>query len=157
MRRTKLFLLSLAAAVIGVAAPALAGSVTVPIDQARLVTFKQPVSTVYVGNPAMADITVIDSRHAFVLGKAFGTTNIIALDGTGKTISNDPLTILGHVASTVTLNRGPSQFTYACADSRCEAAPVPGDDNQSYYQPVMGQNTQRQDMGQKAAVASAGQ
>lgn len=156
MRRTKLYLLSLAAAVIGFAAPALAGSVTVPIDQARIVTFKQPVSTVYVGNPSMADITVIDFHRVFVLGKAFGTTNIIALDASGKTVSNDPLTILGHMASTVTLNRGSNQFTYACAGSRCEAAPVPGDTTQ-YYQPVMGQNAQRQDMGQKAAIASAAQ
>ena len=84
MRRTKLYLLSLAAAVIGFAAPALAGSVTVPIDQARIVTFKQPVSTVYVGNPSMADVTVIDSHRVFVLGKAFGTTNIIALDAYGQ-------------------------------------------------------------------------
>ena len=57
---------------------------SVPMDEVRMVTFVKPVATVYVGNPMIADITVIDSRHVFVLGKAFGATNIIALDSNGK-------------------------------------------------------------------------
>lgn len=155
MRRLMTFLATVAAAaVIGV--PALAGAISVPIDQSRVITFSKPVSTVFVGNPSMGDVSVIDSRHAFVLGKAFGVTNLIALDAQGNVVTNDRLTIYGHSADVVTLNRGASQFTYACADRRCEAAPVPGD-VQPYYNPVMGENRNRQEMGQKSAIASAAQ
>lgn len=135
------------------ASPSLARAVSVPIDQAKIVTFDKPISTVYVGNPSMADVTVIDSHRVFVLGKAFGTTNLIALDANGKLIENEPLKVEGHMANTVTLNLGTNQFTYACAGGRCEAAPVPGD-VASFYQPVMSQNSERQGMGQKEAMAS---
>lgn len=153
MRRFKTLLVSAAAAA-AIGVPALAAPISVPIDQSRVVTFDKPVSTVFVGNPSMGDVTMIDSRHAFVLGKAFGVTNLIALDARGNVVSNDPFTVYGHTANVVTLNRGSNQFTYACAGKRCEAAPVPGDD-QPYYSPVMGENQQRQEMGQKSAIASA--
>lgn len=152
MRRFTLSAVSLSLAILS--APAFAGAVSVPIDQAQIVTFDKAVSTVYVGNPAMADVTVVDPHRVFVLGKAFGTTNLIALDAGGKLVSNDALKVEGHQANTVTLNRGAAQFTYACAGARCEAAPVPGDVSSAYYQPVMGENTQRQSMGQAQAMAS---
>jgi hypothetical protein len=33
----------------------------------RVLTFKTPVKTVFVGNPVIADITVIDPMHVFIL------------------------------------------------------------------------------------------
>jgi hypothetical protein len=151
MRRSTLLVFSTVALV--AASSAFAGTVSVPIDQAKVVTFDRPVSTVYVGNPAMADVSVIDPHRVFVLGKAFGTTNLIALDTNGKLLSNDPLKIEGHSQNTVTLNRGPEQFTYACAGARCEASPVPGDAS-GYYSPVMSENSQRQAMGEHQALAA---
>lgn len=114
------------------AAPAAAGSLSVPMDEVRMVTFVHPVSTVYIGNPLVADITVIDSRHVFVLGKAFGATNLIALDANGHEIANSPLTVYRRKENIVTLNRGGKQETFACAASRCESAPLPGDDGGVY-------------------------
>ena len=157
MRRSKYLLIAFAAALAGTSVPASARSISVSIDKARVIEFKTPVTTVYVGNPSMADVNMIDSRHAFVLGKAFGVTNIIALDSKGNQISNDGLTVFGHTADVVTLNRGPAQFTYTCASWHCEAAPVPGDIKKPYYDPVMSENTNRQSMGQGAAIASASQ
>lgn len=135
------------------AAPALAGTLSVPMDEVRMVTFVKPVATVYVGNPMIADITVIDSRHVFVLGKAFGATNIIALDSNGREIANNPLTVFGRTSNIVTLNRGDQQVTYACAAARCETAPLPGDDK-SIYDDEMGQVTSHQAAGEKAASTS---
>lgn len=155
MRRAHLLVASIAMTT-GFSASALAGGIALPIDQARVIAFAQPATTVFVGNPTMADVTVIDPTHVFVLGKAFGTTNLIALDARGKVLANEALTVEGHVASTVTLNLGSVQQTYACAAGRCEAAPVPGDAQTPYYDPVMRENQNRQDMGAKAAaVASA--
>ncbi len=158
MRRAHFLVASIAVTTAAFTASAMAGAMSVPIDQARVVAFERPATTVFVGNPAMADVTVIDPTHVFVLGKAFGATNLIALDARGNVLANDALTIEGHVASTVTLNLGSVQQTYACAAGRCEAAPVPGDAQGTFYSPVMSQNQNRQDMGSKAAtVASASQ
>ncbi len=54
--------------------------VALALDEVHTLTFKNPIATVYVGNPAIADVTMIDARHAFVQGKGYGRTNIVALD-----------------------------------------------------------------------------
>lgn len=130
--------------------PAVAGDITLPMDEARIVTFPQPVATVYVGNPSIADVTVIDSRRVFLLGKAFGTTNLIALDSKGNPATSQRITVFGRPGSTVTLHRGPAQTTFACAATRCEAAPVPGDDNNN-FEAVVGQ---RDKLSQQSAQAA---
>ena len=68
--------------------PAYARGVSIAMDEVRTITFPKPVATIYVGNPAIADINMIDSRHAFILGKGYGNTNMLALDNDGKQVSN---------------------------------------------------------------------
>jgi Flp pilus assembly secretin CpaC len=131
---------------------AAAPSISVPLDEVRVVAFSQPISTVYVGNPMIADVSMIDSRHAFVLGKGFGATNIVALDADGKQVVNDAVTVFGHTGSTVILHRGTAQATYACTGARCETAPTPGDDKDSFSS-RMEQMAAHQDAGVKAAAA----
>jgi Pilus formation protein N terminal region len=98
----------------------------VTIDQARLVAFPKPVKTVFVGNPTVVDVSMIDSQHAFLLGKTFGVTNMIALAADGDQISNQQVTVLNNGAA-VTINRGADQFNYMCTHAHCETAPRPGD------------------------------
>jgi Flp pilus assembly secretin CpaC len=130
--------------------------IAVPLDEVRVVQFSQPITTVYVGNPAIADVSVIDSRHVFVLGKAFGETNMVALNADGKQVTNDHVSIFGHTGSMVTLHRGPTQMTYSCASSRCEAAPTPGDDKDSYTT-RLGQAASHQEWGLKSAGLTSDQ
>jgi len=125
-------------------------AISVPLDEVRVVAFSHPVATVYVGNPMIADVSMIDSRHAFVLGKGFGGTNIVALDTNGKQVVNEHISVFGHVASTVIVHRGTAQATYNCASARCEAAPTPGDDKET-YDSRMSQMLSRQEAGVKAA------
>src|SRR5215475_7887136 len=46
--------------------------VALALDEVHTLAFETPVSTVYVGNPSIADVTMIDARHAFVQGKGYG-------------------------------------------------------------------------------------
>src|ERR1700743_437405 len=62
--------------------------IALTLDEVRTVPFENPVATVYVGNPSIADITMIDARHAFVLGKSYGRTNIVALNHEGEQVYN---------------------------------------------------------------------
>ena len=128
------------------------GAISVPLDQVRMIAFPTAISTLYVGNPVIADITMIDKRHAFVLGKAFGATNIIALDATGHQISNRQVVVFGAAGSAVTLQKGASRVTYACIASRCEATPVPGD-GKDPYETGMSQIQSHQELGAKTGAA----
>ncbi len=123
MRRALASLISFAA----FAGAAYAADIAVPMDEVRIVAFKQPVSTVYMGNPSIADITTIDAQHIFVLGKTFGETNMIALGRDGRPIANDHVTVFGRRMGAVTLNKGAQQYTYACTAAQCQPAPVAGD------------------------------
>jgi Flp pilus assembly secretin CpaC len=116
-------------------APAFAAGIALAMDEVRTVSFKVPVATVYVGNPAIADINMIDARHAFVIGKGFGNTNIVALDGDGKQVSNTTIAVLASAAnasSTLVLNRGTQRATYSCTASHCETMPEPGDSKDAF-------------------------
>lgn len=100
----------------------------VVVDQTRLVSFSKPVKTVFVGNTTIADISMIDPQHAFLLGKTFGVTNMIALAPDGHEISNQQVTVYNNFAA-VTVNRGAEQFNYMCTLAHCETSPRPGDPN----------------------------
>jgi hypothetical protein len=127
MRRT----LFAALAVLAVT-PAHAAGVSVAMDEVRTITFPKSVATVYVGNPAIADVNMIDSRHAFVLGKGYGSTNLLALDPDGKQVSNTHISVLARQDASVTLQRGVNRVTYSCTASHCEATPQPGDGKEAF-------------------------
>ena len=110
-----------------VSTQALAGGIVVPMDEVRTVTFTKPVATVYVGNSVIAEINMIDSRHAFILGKGFGTTNVIALDAQGREVSNTYVSVAETRGAAVTVFRGAGQVTLACGGPRCQISPTPGD------------------------------
>lgn len=116
-------------------APAFAAGIALAMDEVRTVSFAVPVATVYVGNPSIADINMIDARHAFVIGKAFGNTNIVALDGDGKQVFDTQIAVLASAAnaeSTLVLNRGVQRSTYSCTPGHCEAMPEPGDGKDAF-------------------------
>ena len=128
--------------------------VGVVIDQARLVSFDAPVKTVFVGNPTIADISMVDPQHALVLGKTFGLTNLVALGKDGKQISNQQVVVSNNGAA-VTVNRGGEQFDYMCTHAHCETDPRPGDPN-AFVTGTQGAVTQHESMASAAAISSTG-
>jgi len=154
MRRAVLAAAALTAATFAAALPAQAAGVALAMDEVHTLTFKKPVATVYVGNPTIADITMIDSRHAFVQGKAFGRTNIVALNQDGMQIFNTAVTVTGSNVGTVTLNRGAQRVTYNCGGGRCEAAPMPGDAPDTFQQ-IVGQASAHENAAKAAAARTA--
>jgi len=147
------FALSFGVFLLGTAA-AQASGIAVPEDEVRIVTFTKPVATVFVANPSVADINVIDPTHAFVLGKAFGATNMIALDAKGNPVSTEHVTVTGS-SHLVTLDRGSSQYTFACASARCESAAAPGD-QRTYHDDTMAEDERREADGAQSATPNEG-
>lgn len=155
LRATRLVLLGTAAlltADCGAFAAPSAG-VSVPMDEVRMIAFSQPVTTVYVGNPMIADVTMIDPEHAFVLGKTFGETNVIALGSNGKQVSNEHVVVFGRRVGAVTLNRGAETYNYTCTALHCETQPVPGDPN-PYFTNTSNAVDTHEGEGQKAATGT---
>ena len=159
-----------AAALIAAATPALAAGkpvdkrpvkhadkkdwVALSLDEVHTLAFNTPVSTVYVGNPSIADVTMIDSRHAFVQGKGYGRTNIMALNRDNVMVFNTHITVTGSDGGgTVTLNRGAQRVTLNCAGGRCEPTPMPGDGKESSE--ALAQIAGHQTVARAAALADA--
>jgi hypothetical protein len=125
-------------------------AIAMPMDEVRVLTFPEPVKTVFVGNPTIADVTVIDARHVFLQAKSFGATNLLALDENGKQIVEEHVTVYNHQDSVVTLQRGPGRTTLNCIADHCEVHPIPGDDAQP-FDSVTGQ-VEKYQQSQKAAA-----
>ncbi len=131
----------------------LPAGIGVAVDQAKMVALARPAKMLFVGNPTIADISIIDSRHAFVLGKTFGVTNLIALDAEGRQISNQQITVSnGHDA--VTVNVASGQFNYSCSRAHCESMPRPGD-VATYVTNTEQAVTAHEDAGLKSASGAA--
>ena len=130
-------------------------SVALALDEVHTLTFRAPVSTVYVGNPTIADVTMIDARHAFVQGKGYGRTNLVALNRDNVQVFNTRITVTGtDGGGTVTLNRGAQRVTLNCAGGRCEPTPMPGDD-QKTYDAAASQAASHQNAARSVAAAEA--
>jgi hypothetical protein len=109
------------------AGSALAAELSIPMNEVRMMTFRAPVRTVVVGNPVIADVSVVDERHIVVLGKNIGSTNLVVLNADGQQVANELIAVHGQTSSVVTLQRGAAQTTLACGGDRCHQVPLPGD------------------------------
>jgi hypothetical protein len=153
MKSVRVMFLSAACAA-ALAGGAMAGPVSVPVvvqmDNVALVSFKSPVSMVYIGNPSIAELTILDARHVFVMGKRFGATNLIALGPDKMPIENDPVTVSSRSAAAVTVFRGDQTYNYVCTGFHCETRPVPGDPK-AYFDNTEGTASEHEDAATKMA------
>jgi Flp pilus assembly secretin CpaC len=100
--------------------------ITVELDKAKLVKVPAHVETVVVGNPSIADITMLKRNDLMVVtGKGFGETNIIFVDASGQALSEANVTVLAG-QTLMTVQRGMDRESYAC-DPRCQPTVALGD------------------------------
>ena len=119
----------LAAIVMGMsllaAAPVLAqGGLSVRTDQAVRIALPSPAKDVAIGNPAIADVVVLDERNILVVGKAAGTTNVVVIDRAGRLILDRSVVVASSDVGAVTVFKGGNVSQYACAP-RCEMTEGP--------------------------------
>jgi len=94
------------------------GTLNVEIDQARRVQLRGPAGSVIVGNPAIADVTVVDSNTLYITGKGYGVTEIVAVDAIGRTVFQSQVVVTdGAGAGRVRVWRGGQATEMACASS----------------------------------------
>ena len=94
------------------AAPA--DRIAVNVDQAKLVKLPPKVSTIVVGNPLIADVTLQGGGVVVVTGKGYGATNFIAMDRAGDILVDRLIQVEGPQDQIVTVYKGVERESYSC-------------------------------------------
>jgi hypothetical protein len=150
-----LLLLALAGAspVATLAAPASPppAMLTVTIDQAKVAQLPAGTRTLVVGNPAIADVTMLKGGGAMVVtGKGYGLTNLIALDAQGNIIDEKSIEVEAAKAVLV-VQRGNERESYWC-NPVCMPTVQVGDDN-TVFTTASGQVTAHSSLAGGSAAA----
>lgn len=115
--------------------PALEGSISIPLDQARAFLLPPDTKIVSVANPSIADATtapVNDNSLTIVTAKSYGTTNILVLDGQGRQLSQAVINVSRNGSNVVTVHHGASgRVTYSCSPVCAPIANL-GDDTEAF-------------------------
>jgi Flp pilus assembly secretin CpaC len=150
-KRTTYALLIVAALTAGGVSSAIAANdeIEILIDQASLVKLDRPAAEIVVGNPSIADVSVQSGKVLVVTGKSFGETNLIVLDGGGKTIVSKRLIVSEPRTGLVTVYRGIARQTVHCAP-HCTPPLVIGD-APDYFEAISKEIKTKQSIGQSSA------
>jgi hypothetical protein len=115
----------LVAAILMASAPATSAEITVVLDQARIAKVPDHTSTIVVGNPLIADVSIQAGGTMVVTGKGYGLTNLIALDRTGKVLAEQQVRVRAP-SDSVVVYRGVARESYSCSPY-CERRITLGD------------------------------
>jgi Flp pilus assembly secretin CpaC len=100
---------------------AAADTLTVPIDHSTRLSVRGAAASVVVGNPQVADVTVVDSHTVFVSGRGYGETDVIVLDAAGRTLYAGEVMVAAVSGGQVSVYRGAARTDMACAPN-CEVS-----------------------------------
>jgi hypothetical protein len=124
------------------AAPAQAESVSVSVDEARVMKLPDSVATIVIGNPLIADATLQSGGVLVLTGKGFGLTNLLALNRAGKIVMDTTIQVVGPTKSDlVVVYKGIQRESYSCAPE-CEKRMTLGDST-AYFSDILAQSGAR--------------
>ena len=106
-------------------------TVDLVIDFATILELDEPISTLIIGNPGIANVTIEDHQTIVLTGKAAGMTNLIALDEDGEEIINALVRVTSNVRRLTTVFYGSKRQTLSCAPT-CEQVISVGDDSDKF-------------------------
>lgn len=102
--------------------------IAVVVDQAKLIKLPERVTTIVVGNPLIADVSLQPGGMVVVTGKGYGATNVIAMDRNGGILVDRLIQVEGPAdPRLVTVYRGASRESYSCAPT-CQKRMTLGDE-----------------------------
>jgi hypothetical protein len=117
-------------------------------DQSKLISLAGQPSTVIVGNPVNADVTVLDNK-ILVQGRGFGKTSVIVLDSKGKQIANLDVIVSNSGKDRLTVYKNGERFSYVCLPE-CERTLNIGD-NDKYSSMLASQIRQKLEIAKTAS------
>lgn len=108
-------------------AAAQSAPVSVQVNMARILRIDAPASTVIIGNPGVADVTVQDPQTLVLTGKSYGQTNLIILDASGTPIADTLIRVTQDTRDIVTMYAGNRRQSFNC-EPICQSVIMMGDD-----------------------------
>lgn len=103
------------------------GTYSVELNKTKIVRLPQAASSVLIGNPDIADVSVHSLDTLFVVGRGYGETNLIVLDRNGQEILDVDVTVVDNLPQHgVRLYNAKSRETYSCLPY-CQPSPILGD------------------------------
>lgn len=112
----------------GTAALAKDGAVSVEVNMARILRISAPASTVIIGNPGIADVTIQDATTLILTGKSYGSTNLIVLDSAGNPVADTIVDVVQQKQSDlITIYMGAARNSMMC-NPVCQPVIMIGDD-----------------------------
>lgn len=112
--------------------------ISVVVDQAKLVRLPEKISTIVVGNPLIADVSLQAGGTMVVTGKGYGSTNVMALDQDGSIVVDRQIQVEGPRDKLVTVYRGIERESYSCTPV-CQRRITLGD-TQTYFNNALAQS-----------------
>ncbi|MCG6203830.1 pilus assembly protein N-terminal domain-containing protein [Rhodopseudomonas sp. HC1] len=112
-------------------------TISVNVDQAKLIRLPQNISTLVVGNPLIADVTLQPGGMVVVTGKGYGATNVIAMDRKGAVVADRQIQVEGPMDKVVTVYRGVERESYSCMPI-CQRRVTLGD-SEGFFKSTMDQ------------------
>lgn len=110
----------------GLGAQAGSETVMVALDRARIIRVPDGTQTLIIGNPLIADVTLLKNHSMVITGRSFGATNLIALDGSGNPVAESMIKVTANEQSLIVM-RGGAQQSYSC-NPRCAPTVNLGDE-----------------------------
>jgi hypothetical protein len=126
-----------------------ADALTVAVDQATLMRMPDRVATVVVGNPLIADVSLQAAGLAVVTGKAYGVTNLLALDRSGAILMDREVQVQGPRDPLVVVYKGVERESYSCTPT-CQRRITLGDAT-GFFDATLGQSGNRNGQATNAA------
>jgi Flp pilus assembly secretin CpaC len=120
--------LSLVATAVGVqsaSAQSTSAPLAISTGQASRITLSAPVRDLVVGDPTVADVSLVNERTLVILAKKVGATTVLAFDARGQALADRQVTVSDIPAGGVVVQRGAKSATYACgAGGGCSPLPT---------------------------------
>ncbi len=110
-----------ALALLSAAAADATSRVNVGLSQGVRLMVGGPAANVVVSNPAIADVTVVDAHSVIVLGKSYGTTQVMVMDTTGRLLLDSIVTVSAPQEGRMTYYRGPAAPVEFDCSPRCQS------------------------------------
>lgn len=89
-------------------------AISVAVDFAKLLKLPPGTTTLVVGNPGVADVSIQRNQLMVVTGRSYGRTNLIALDAGGGVISESVIVVSNADQGSLVVQRGLDKESLVC-------------------------------------------
>jgi Flp pilus assembly secretin CpaC len=109
--------------------------VNVSLDKAKVLRITQPVSTIVIGNPAIADASLPDEQTLVLTGRGYGETNILMLDDAGSVVADYVIYVGNTNERRVSVYRRTARTSLSCTPD-CQPSPTLGDSSEPFNEGI---------------------